>query len=504
MGDGAALSVHGGAGGTSVSLAALEAAGQRLRSSSVDVAETVGALWWPTSGALADPRLLARALVDDPGSVPGLVARLAHLQGRVARAVGPSGALGESGELVALGLLVTAAAQGYRATEQAVERSFDAVSDAAMFAVGAQLPMLAAAALHAHVDGHDLLAESDVTTFESPWLVELAARGLDGFLLGVASLDPGIVFALEVACAREGRLWPPRDDAEAVGVVAAAGALLGAFDEGALAEPTVQEVAVVEGAGGLASISDLVAGPKGLRREPDRIRVTEIPQVDGSATWVVQVPGTQAWSPRAGDDPFDLTSDVRLMAGEATGATVAVRLALEQAQRDSRRRAPDHRGESLRPPEPVVLVGHSQGGIVAAALASDPEFTARHEVTDVVAFGAPIARFPIPSSTRVLALEHRQDPVTHLDGRANPDRPHWTTVVADTTAVDATVATGSAAHARELYVRSAALVDRVPPGVEPSIDAWRTETRALLSGSDPSGVVVRDYTATRGWQNPGP
>ena len=31
---------------------------------------------------------------------------------------------------------------------------------------------------------------------------------------------------------------------------------------------------------------------------------------DGGSAWVVVVPGTQPWSPRAGGNPFDLTSDV--------------------------------------------------------------------------------------------------------------------------------------------------------------------------------------------------
>jgi hypothetical protein len=498
------LVVSGGTAGTVVSLAALEAAAQRLRSCSLDVAEIGGVLWRRTALALADPRLVAGVAVADPAMVSSLVADLARAQAEIAALAGPTGALGESAELALLGTLVAGAVQGYRAVEASVERSWDALADVTMFAVGAQLPLLALAALHAHQDGHDLLAESDVTAFESPWLVELAARGLDGFLVGLGTLDPVVVAALDFACAVEGRAFTPTDEAEAVGVVAAAGSLLGAFDESRAGPVSVRQVRSVEDVAGPGSLSDLVLGPAALEREPDRIRVTEVPQPDGSSAWIVQIPGTQDWSPHAGSMPFDLTSDVRLMAGEATAATVAVRLALEAAQRESAVRRGKGQGATAPRREPVLLAGHSQGGIVAASLASDPDFTAAHAVTDVVAFGAPIARFPIPASVRVLAVEHRQDPVTRLDGRANPDRRTWTTVVADTEVVDASVATGSAAHAGRLYRRSAALVDGIPAGAAPSVDEWRSGTSRYLVGAGSERTVLREYHAQRGWQNPTP
>ena len=104
---------------------------------------------------------------------------------------------------------------------------------------------------------------------------------------------------------------------------------------------------------------------------------------------MVVVPGTQEWSPRAGANPFDLTTDVRAVTGDATlaAAGVAAALDLAAAGRVGRSTAAD----------PVVLVGHSQGGILAAALASDAGFTARHRVTHVVTSGSPVGLFPVPA-----------------------------------------------------------------------------------------------------------
>ena len=68
--------------------------------------------------------------------------------------------------------------------------------------------------------------------------------------------------------------------------------------------------------------------------------------------------------------------------------------------------------------EPVALIGHSQGGIVAATLASDwaEEYTIEHVVTA----GSPVANHPIPQRTWVTSVEIDDELVAALDGAANP------------------------------------------------------------------------------------
>ncbi|HQV92389.1 MAG TPA: hypothetical protein PLA46_12455, partial [Phycicoccus sp.] len=135
------------------------------------------------------------------------------------------------------------------------------------------------------------------------------------------------------------------------------------------------------------SLADLIATDVDVEQTPGLVRVSEVVRADGSSAWIVHVSGTQEWSPRAGDNVFDVTTDVRSVAGDSTLAAVGVHLALLQAQRSTGR-------DTSR--EPVLVSGHSLGGILAAALASDPSFRNGRNVVGVVTAGSPIARMPVP------------------------------------------------------------------------------------------------------------
>ncbi|MGV3564498.1 MAG: alpha/beta fold hydrolase [Nocardioides sp.] len=78
--------------------------------------------------------------------------------------------------------------------------------------------------------------------------------------------------------------------------------------------------------------------------------------------------------------------------------------------------------------DPVLVVGHSQGGMVAAALlarADEHGLSIRHAVT----LGSPTGQLPgVPAGSQVLSLEHRGDVVPLLDGGANPDSVEQVTV----------------------------------------------------------------------------
>jgi pimeloyl-ACP methyl ester carboxylesterase len=72
----------------------------------------------------------------------------------------------------------------------------------------------------------------------------------------------------------------------------------------------------------------------------------------------------------------------------------------------------------------VILVGHSQGGMVAGNLAAYP---AGFIAAGVVAFGAPLAHIKNLKAP-VMAVEHVNDPVPNLSGKANPLKKNWVTV----------------------------------------------------------------------------
>jgi pimeloyl-ACP methyl ester carboxylesterase len=126
--------------------------------------------------------------------------------------------------------------------------------------------------------------------------------------------------------------------------------------------------------------------------------------------------------------------------------------------------------------EPVMLSGHSQGGLLAAALAATPRFRRRFRVTHVVAAGAPIGRAAVPASVRVLALEHRRDPVPRLDQRPDPDRPRWVTVHRD---LGVEVDEAWEAHDSRRYTGTARHVDR---SHDASLRHWRRHSARFLAG----------------------
>jgi hypothetical protein len=136
---------------------------------------------------------------------------------------------------------------------------------------------------------------------------------------------------------------------------------------------------------------------------------------DGSRRAIVDISGTKSWDPLPTSDITSLTTNGRALVGERT--------AYEQGVLAAMRRA------GVRPGDDVMLVGHSQGGLIAVNAARDAVSAGEFNVTHVITAGAPIGLIAgaVPSSVQVLALENAPDVVPHLDGRANPDRPNVTT-----------------------------------------------------------------------------
>lgn len=231
------------------------------------------------------------------------------------------------------------------------------------------------------------------------------------------------------------------------------------------------------------STVSLLEGVESLGQD-GRVRVVEIPLADGTTTWVLQVPGThspglQGWF-RGGEIPMDWPANVSLMLRATSASKVAATKALEQAQA-GRAGARDR----------VVIVGHSQGGIIAAALASDPAFAQRHRVTQVLTAGSPIDAFPIPDSTSVLSLQHATDPVPMLDVAPPPDRRNWTSVTAAAPA-------GVFAHALTGYASTAARTER---SGDVSLRQWQAGLAPALAAAPGSTPVVHEFRSRRRWQN---
>jgi pimeloyl-ACP methyl ester carboxylesterase len=109
-----------------------------------------------------------------------------------------------------------------------------------------------------------------------------------------------------------------------------------------------------------------------------------------------------------------------------------------------------------------MVVGHSLGGMEAAALAAHHH---GYHVTDVVTAGAPTAQLSgFPAGSNVLSLEQQGDIVPQLDGAPNPDSVQQTTVT-----FDAHPGGGvTAHHSYGAYEQGAGLVDG---STDPSVEA---------------------------------
>jgi pimeloyl-ACP methyl ester carboxylesterase len=219
-------------------------------------------------------------------------------------------------------------------------------------------------------------------------------------------------------------------------------------------------------AGLVAHLSEVAS----LSPDPDSpdngtIEVQSLDPGTGHARHVVYLPGTDdlATLPWTQDDDIrDLGGDLRSAAGEPTAYQRGILDAMRQAGIGSH--------------EPVLLVGHSLGGMEAAALASrDSGFA----ITDVVTAGSPTAQVGgFPDGVHVLSLEHRGDVVPLLDGADNRDSVEQTTVeFADHH--DSTVV---GAHDYDHYIAGATAVDA---SADPSIraDLAGLRERGFLGGS---------------------
>lgn len=222
-------------------------------------------------------------------------------------------------------------------------------------------------------------------------------------------------------------------------------------------------------------VADLMTGIVDLYPEgggaPGAVGVQRIEAADGARSWVVLVPGTQTLAV-GGRNPFDDATNVQAYAGVPTAAGAAVLGALARA--------------GVRPGEPVLLAGHSQGGMTAMRLAADPAVRERYAIRAVVTAGSPVDRMPTPRGVNVLQLTHTGDVVAGLDLAAAPDE-------AARTVVRAAPPSGQGAHPATSYAATGAAVDR---STHPSVVAWRAGAREVLGGPGATATTTV-YVAER-------
>ncbi len=213
---------------------------------------------------------------------------------------------------------------------------------------------------------------------------------------------------------------------------------------------------------GLAGVLDAVAGtyddpqPSGTSGTPTAtVTVERLDRPDGSRSWLVAVPGTQSWGFDQ-DVATDMGTNLELVGGVANPMTAGVLAAMGAA--------------GIAPDEPVVLAGHSQGGMVALAAATAA--AGSYRIGGVVTAGSPSVPGHTPAGVPVIRLEHDEDAVPQTDGaptQAGGDVTRVTRSLADDHPV-----LPLEAHAVTGYVATAGLVDAAvaaAPGSSPGVAA---------------------------------
>lgn len=188
--------------------------------------------------------------------------------------------------------------------------------------------------------------------------------------------------------------------------------------------------------------------------------------------YAVTLPGTKTWNPWDTDNPLDVTGDLAAISGSPHMAR-AVTTALQEA--------------GAAPGAPVLLAGHSGGGLHARAIAANPAFLAEFDPKYVLTAGSPVGNTPLPDGTRGLNLHQNGDIVDDLDGRAAPDTKNNVTVEFQTEPLkDPQSGDELSAHSAANYAGKAELLETSD---HPSVST----TVAGIAAFVPAGAKVSSY-----------
>ncbi|MBA4248518.1 MAG: hypothetical protein C0444_09540 [Microbacterium sp.] len=294
--------------------------------------------------------------------------------------------------------------------------------------------------------------------------IRVALTLADDAVLGTVGVPPGVVAALG-----EAGLDVTGIDSSALAVVGLA----------ALAGVNGVDPVRVDRAG-----SDLrrggetrpVAPPDSLAdrvgRVPDAatpVTIERYTLADGSDHVEVYIAGTDAHAPMGGEQPWDMASNIALIAGSEASSVQAVRAALA--------------AEGVTSATSIVFTGYSQGGAIATMLAESGDY----RTTGLVTVGAPSGALPVRGDYPAIVIEHRDDLVPVLSGI----RRETTAVVVRGDAVTPGEHVEGALPAHDLarYLRTAAQAD-----AHDSV-ALRAAIDALPQV--PQSGTASAYTATR-------
>lgn len=158
------------------------------------------------------------------------------------------------------------------------------------------------------------------------------------------------------------------------------------------------------------SVADLIDRVDPLHAESSshnrtHVEVLRTEHADGSTSFIVVVPGTNAEAHVDPDNPMDNGSNIELAAGADAALLDGISDALEAA--------------GAAPGDAVGMIGHSQGGLGIARWASS-DAAEDYDLRASIALSAPVAHSGTPVSGHHVGVETTGDLVTGLDGAAVP------------------------------------------------------------------------------------
>lgn len=244
----------------------------------------------------------------------------------------------------------------------------------------------------------------------------------------------------------------PAERALALGVSLMSGANL----EGALGSNPIGHAAKTIG-GGIPRVHEVVvsesSGNPVMAQAPQSVgeRVARIPETDnpirveryvdsaGRAHSEVYIAGTHDWGMGTTEEPFDVNSNIALVAGIPAASLVGVQSAMTRA--------------GIKHGERVTFTGHSQGGMIAARLAE----SGTYRTTGLVVVGSPTGTLSATGGYPALALRHTDDVVPRLGG--SDQGSGFTTIERASTSPIGDVV---GAHKKSGYVQMARDLDSSP------------------------------------------
>ena len=217
-------------------------------------------------------------------------------------------------------------------------------------------------------------------------LVRLAVMSADDFGGGLLRIQPGLMRLLG------------DQGLGVLGLATSAGTLLGVGNKfGVLAETPVT-ARMVRTTGSKAPPTSFEERTKRIPQGDAQVRIDRYSDPGKPDRFEIYLGGTKDMSLLAAEDAWDMTSNVNAMALGDAGSYRAVEQAMQQAGVDSA--------------SPVQFTGYSQGGLVAALLASSGDYNTQ----GVFTVGGPVGQIAVPGDIPYLAIEHAEDIVPASGG----------------------------------------------------------------------------------------